>query len=108
MIYHKWIDTPAWRDLSGAAVKLLVQIVRLYDGENNGAIMLSERHAAEALGVARNTVSRAFAELIDHGFIAVHQRGHFDRKVQHGTLWRLTFWPTERKVATHDYLRWQK
>lgn len=108
MLYHKWMDTPAWHDLGGSAVKLLVYIVRCYTGENNGAIMLSSRQASDATGLARNTVDAAFRELIDHGFIALVQAGHFDMKVKHSSSWRLTFWPTERKQASHDYLEWGK
>lgn len=107
MLYHKWTDTPAWRDLSGSAVKVLVHLVRSYNGDNNGEISLSGRQASEATGLARNTVMAALQELIDHGFIALAKAGHFNLKVKHSAQWRLTFWPTDKRKATHDYLTWE-
>jgi len=108
-LYHSMIATPAWQDLSGLAVKLLVLLASMDNGENNGALFLSVRDAAKALKVAPNTAHRAFEDLRSHGFIAAVDVGHFHVKVRVATTWRLTWapWPG-RGGPTNDFMRWPK
>jgi predicted transcriptional regulator of viral defense system len=105
MLYHKWMSTAAWAALSGIEVKLLVEMLRLYRGDNNGHLGLGQYQAAATLGVARNTAARAFEGLEEKGFIRPTRKGCFDVKGQQ-TEWRVTMWPAFGKVATHDYLKW--
>lgn len=106
MVYHKWMDTPAWAALTNDEVHLLLQLLRIYNGENNGRIALSERRAATLLGIARNTAARAFDGLEARGFIRPARKGCFDVKGK-ATEWRLTMWPASGKIATHDYQKWR-
>jgi hypothetical protein len=111
------MKSPAWRDLSGNAVKLLLHMMMLSQGNNGwghgssepGKLFLSERDAAEAIGVSRNTASRAFAELIEHGFLRIVQAGHFKVKVKIATVWRLTFepYPRAHQGPTNEWMKWQ-
>lgn len=103
MIEHRLLDSQAWAGLSGTAAKLLLRMARLYDGSNNGAIVLGERQAADTIGVSRATIGKAFDELEVAGFIVATARGHFAVKLRQATTWRLTFQPTAQKPATHDY-----
>lgn len=106
MLYHKWMSTAAWFALSGVETKLLCEILRLYNGDNNGRIGFGHYQAAEILGVARNTAAKAFRGLEDKGFIRPKKKGCFDTKgIQ--TEWRVTMWPAFGKPATHDYLKWR-
>lgn len=114
-VQYAMLDSPAWRDLSGNAVKLLLHLMRLSQGNNGwghkdepGRLYLSERQAAEAIAVSRNTASRAFAELIEHGFLRIVQAGHFDVKIKLATVWRLTFepYPHAHKGPSNEWLRW--
>ena len=106
MITHAMMNTDAWRDLSGNAVKLLLHLVKMHNGGNNGEIFLGERDAAAALGIARNTVSKAFDDLISHGFLSKTQQGSFNVKIRLATIWRLTFLPTQGRGPTHEYRDW--
>lgn len=66
----EWVlSSAAWRDLSVGARSLYIELKRRYKGFNNGAVRLSHREAAKALGVHRNTVGAWFRELEAHGFI---------------------------------------
>lgn len=107
MLDHRLIDSPAWIDLGGTAAKLLLHLARLHNGTNNGQLFLAERAAADAVGVRRGAAAAAFDELEAHGFIVATQRGAFQVKVKLATSWRLTFHPTDRAAATHDYRDWR-
>ena len=105
---HNMTGSPAWLDLSGAAVKLLIALQRLDRGGDNGALFMSARKASDETGLSRNTVQKAFRELEEHGFIAAVDRGHFQVKGGPATSWRLTFvaTPAQSRPPTHDWLRW--
>lgn len=111
------MNSEAWHDLTGNAVKVLLHLMKLSHGNNgfghgkgeSGQLYLSEREAAQSIGICRNTASRALAELIDHGFLRVVQAGHFDRKVKHATVWRLTFepYPRAHRGPTNEWRQWK-
>jgi hypothetical protein len=98
----------AWRDLSPAAVKLLVALQRLDHGGDNGKLFLSARKASEETGMSRNTVMNAFRDLEEHGFIVAVERGHFTVKGGPATRWRMTFVsaPAQSRAPTHEWQRW--
>lgn len=103
MLDHRLIDSPAWMNLGGTAAKLLLILARLYNGSNNGDLFLSERAAAEAIGVGKRAAALAFDELEAAGFIRPISRGSFTVKVRVATSWRLTFHASKSGAATHDY-----
>lgn len=118
MVPFKWMDLPAWAHLSGNAVKLLLHMIRLSGGNNGatnarGELFLSERSAAEAIGVARNTASAALDLLVEAGWARPVQKGHFHVKAgereMRSTVWRLTFQPhpQSRRGPTSDFLDWK-
>ena len=108
-VYHSMMDTPAWLDLSGNAVKLLLKLSALNNGRNNGEIFLSCRNAAEQIGVGKKCAVRLFHELEEHGFIEATERGYFSVKQGPATSWRLTWQPTySGRAPTNDYRNWSK
>lgn len=108
-LYHSVMDCPAWLDLSGNAVKLLLHLVRIDNGKRNGQIAYSSRRAAEDTGMSEKTCRRCFQELQDHGFIRCTQKGAFSQKVQHASLWRYTWaaWPEGKMGPTRDFEKWR-
>ena len=107
-LYHWITGTAAWRALSGNAIKVLLALVRLDDGTRNGQIFFSDRQAATETGLSRNTCIRALAELVEKGFLRVVEKGHFDRKVRHATVWRYT-WQAAPGFGgpTRDFEKWK-
>jgi hypothetical protein len=98
------INSPAWRSLSGAALKLLMELRTRYHGTNNGKLALSLDHAATLLGLGKATVQRAFVELQAKGFVIQMERGQwYGRKP---TTWALTIVSLNGNPATHDWKRW--
>ena len=103
------LKSPAWRSLSGAAVKVWFELHTRYNGSNNGNVRLSMNEAVKALGISKGTAQRAFVELEDKGFIALQNAGNWYHRKAHE--WRLT---TKRmqttkgaQIATNDWQKWQ-
>jgi hypothetical protein len=116
MVLNPMQKSPAWLDLSGNAVKLLLHLMMLSQGNNGwghkdeqGELFLGERDAAAGMGVSRNTASRAFEELVDHGFLRAVRIGHFQVKLKIATVWRLTFQPYPRlhQGPTNEWRKWR-
>lgn len=73
---------------------LLVELIIMFNGQNNGELYLSVRDAADRMGVAdTKAASAALKELQDMGFIAEVERGHFAVKAgnKRASRWRLTW-----------------
>ena len=56
---YSQLRSPAWRDLSGPAVKLWLELHTRFHGGNNGHLTLSYAEAGEILGMGKATVQRA-------------------------------------------------
>jgi len=68
---------PAFRSLSGAAVKVWIELNTHFMGTNNGKLYLSLNDAADLLLLSKGTAKRAFDELEAKGFIRKTQAGQF-------------------------------
>jgi hypothetical protein len=74
---YPMLHSPTWRSLSGAAVKVFLEIRSRYDGRNNGKLTLSLDEAARLLGIGKATAARAFEELEAKGFLAQTRLGRW-------------------------------
>jgi hypothetical protein len=102
------LQSPAWRSLSPVARSVFVELAAIYNGSNNGRLALSARDAAERVCCSKNTAARAFAELIQKGFVDLCSRGHFDRKTPHAAEYRLTLHPCDRsgERSSRRFMSW--
>lgn len=103
------LKSEAWRSLSGAAIKVWLELHTRFNGGNNGNVRLSMNEAVKALGISKGTAQRAYIELEEKGFIALQNPGNWYHRKAHE--WRLT---TKRmqtakgvEVATNDWQRWR-
>ena len=69
MIEPKWFESSAYRDLRPVSKCLLIEFINIYRPSRNGRLSLSTRKAAERIGVAENTIIKAFHDLVEHGFL---------------------------------------
>ncbi len=104
------LRSPAWRSLSGAAIKVLLELHTRFNGTNNGRLFLSLNEGAENLGMGKATVQRAYTELEKKGFIVKTREGNWYQRQAHE--WRLTTKPTQkgngkREPPTYDWKRWE-
>ncbi len=109
-LYHSVTGSEAWRHLSGNGIKVLLALLRIYNGGNNGELFFSDRKGAEESGLSRNTVRRALVELMDKGFIVCTKPGSFKHKQLQAATYRLTWlpWPGGNPAApTRDFEKWK-
>jgi DNA-binding transcriptional MocR family regulator len=99
------IQSPAYKLLSGSALKVLHELRSRFNGFNNGKIFLSYEDAASQLAISKSTVKRAFDELQVVGFIVQTAMGKwYGRKASE---WRMTFEVSNGHPATHEWKQWQ-
>lgn len=105
---HSLLESAAYRSLSPNARAVLVELTRMDNGSNNGALWLSVRDAAALMGVANTkTASAALGELQDMGFIVMTKDAHFRVKAadtSRARCWRLTWLAIpKQRGPTNDY-----
>lgn len=107
MLRFDMFDSPAWRHLPSEAQALWLHIRRRYNGTNNGEIPLSCREAAELLNISKNTASRAFERLIEHGFIKIGEDSDFRLKLRKSRRWIMTHEAYASRGPTNEWRDWK-
>jgi hypothetical protein len=107
-LYHYMLDCPAYIALSLPARAALVEVKRLYNGSNNGKIVLSVRNLAKRMSCGNNTADHALQELTEKGFIEPRIKGAFSVKFRRATEWRLADQYCDATGAPQgqDFLKW--
>lgn len=109
-LHYGILKSAAWRSLSGAAVKVWFELHTRYNGGNNGNVRLSMNEAVKALGISKGTAQRAFVELEEKGFIALHTPGNWYHRQAHE--WRLTTKPMQtakgKQAPTNEWKDWRE
>jgi hypothetical protein len=107
MLKFSMARSPAFRSLSGAAIKVLIELRCRYNGGNAGQLSLSFREAERLLGIGRSTITRAFAELSEKGFVRKTRQGA--RYCRLASEWHVTDLPRDPSTPpTNDWRRWQR
>ena len=96
---------PAWRDLSGAAVKVWFELRSRFNGRNNGELSLSVDEGARLLGMSKTTVWRALKELETKGFIKMTRQGQWYGRM--ATTWAVTDRRHQGNLPTCDWKNWR-
>ena len=104
-----WIfDCAVYRRLKPGPRALLWELIRRFNGSNNGRIGFGVREAAKAVNVnATETVSGYFHDLEAAGFIVATRRSAFNLKARAdrmATEWALTWLPIDDRAATKDFM----
>jgi biotin operon repressor len=102
---YAMLQSPAWRSLSGAAVKVYLEVRCRFHGANNGNLSLSLDQAADLLGLGKATVHCAFKELQDKGFVVCTRRGQWYGRL--ASLWAVTDKGIGESLPTNAWRRWQ-
>jgi hypothetical protein len=106
---YRILTSNAYRALSPNDRALLVELVMLHNGENNGSLYLSVRDAAHRMGIADLTATcRSFDTLQTLGFIQLVQDAYFHVKASdksRARCWRLTWLAGPgRKAPSWEFL----
>ncbi|WP_158266702.1 helix-turn-helix domain-containing protein [Alsobacter soli] len=67
-----------------------MEVKRVYNGRNNGALAVSARALAERLGVSKDTAAKALRQLVQRGFLEVVAPSSFGWKAKRAAEYRLT------------------
>lgn len=106
----EWLQcSEAWGSMKPGPRALYIELKRRFKGSNNGQIFLSQREAAKALNVGRDTVAGYFTVLVERGFIVV-TRGHClgPKGIGQSATYALTEEALGSAAATKDFRQWRK
>lgn len=109
-LYRHELECPAYRALSPAARALLIELRALFSpktGDNR--VFLSSRQIQKRCKLTQAAAKRASDELSEHGWVTVEQRGSFDCKVRHATVYALENEPPNTgngSQARKSFMRW--
>lgn len=111
-LFHWTLKSDAYRTLPIGPRALLIELMALYNGRNNGELFLSVREAASRLNVSKNFAARCFSDLRERGFIRPNRIGAFNLKsnARRGmaTTWILTEYPMGNETSgTKDFMKWR-
>src|SRR5690606_874874 len=102
---YPFLRSVAWRSLSGAAVKVWLEIRSRFNGGNNGKLSLSLDEGARLLGLGKATIQRALQELQEKGFLVRTKQGHWYGR--QASLWRITDKGCDGNLPTHEWKMWR-
>lgn len=108
MIDHYVFECPAFRALQVGPRALLLELIRKFNGSNNGQIGFGTREAGPRLNVGKDTVNNYFHALEDAGFIVRQHPGGFnmkDKAARRASEWRLTWHPSAGQLATKEFMK---
>ena len=102
------MKTAAWRSLKPAERAVLIELLALYNGRNNGEIFLSAREASERCRINKDTVTKVFRVLQERGFIKRRCETDARWSEMKARCWVLTEYPLRDGVPpTRDYQDWR-
>jgi len=104
-LHEEILASPAYRDLNPVARCLLTELQRIYRPSRNGRLSISVMNAAKLIRVNKDTASKAFRSLAEHGFIVLTKGAYWQERL--AREWRLTFSEFNGREPTDDWKRWR-
>ena len=102
---YRMLRSDAFRSLSGGALKVYLELRYRFNGGNNGRLTLAMDEAARLLGIGKATAVRAFAELIEKGFITLVKRGQWYGRM--ASEYAVTDKPIDGQQPTNEWKNWR-
>ena len=102
--HEDWLSSPAYRDLKPIARCLLEEFQRIYRPDRNGKLSISVLKAAKLINASKESVSRAFYELAEHGFLKPMKDAYWIERM--AREWTLTFESLNGREPTDDWKNW--
>jgi len=82
---HAVMDSSAWQQCNGTAIKLLLDIARQFNGRNNGDLCAA---ASVLPGLAPETRTRALKELRHYGLLLLTRQGGLHGPSLYALTWK--------------------
>lgn len=110
MLPHEVMDSAAYKALAPAARALLMELLRRFNGHNNGKVSLDQRTARDRLGVSPAKIVDLYDQLLAHGFLELSQEA--SRHERRAREWEFT-WITSGggppyKMPSFAYRDWRE
>ncbi len=105
--HYIW-DCDAMRECDTVARVIFLEILRRFNGYNNGKISLSVREAADIANVSKNTANIKFHKLVQVGLIKVTRESGFNLKGRTAREFELTFIPVNNQPAKNTFKNYRK
>ena len=104
-LHEEILASSAYRDLKPVARCLLTEFQRIYRPSRNGRLSISVMNAAKLIRANKDTASKAFRSLAEHGFIALTKGEYWQERL--AREWRLAFEECNGRESTDDWKRWK-
>jgi len=96
------------RDSDAVSRVIFLEIIRRFNGFNNGKISLSVREAAEKANVSIATSNKKIHNLVKLGFIIITRNSGFNMKGRTAREFEITFHPANNRPAKNTFKSYQK
>ena len=88
-IPHDVLNSPGYLSTKPSARAVLSELLRCYNGSNNGRIGLSVRDAGKRCNISNDTAALAFTQLEDAGLIERVIKGSFKQRNRKASEFRI-------------------
>lgn len=106
LIYSEWADSEAYRSMSPASKLLLNEFLFIYRTWRSNQLSISVANAQRLIRVSKNSIQKAFHELVEHGFLVLQK--HHEWQNGKAREWRLTIETGHNNTEpTDDWKRWR-
>ncbi|MBI2278306.1 MAG: hypothetical protein HYU74_13225 [Dechloromonas sp.] len=103
---HVVMDSEAFRNLSGPALRLLLDIARQYDGDNNGRLVACSNYLRTRGWSSQDTASRARKELEASRLIVETRKGmRPNRATWYALTWLSFDWSQDMDMPRNQFRR---
>lgn len=100
------MDSEVFRNLSGPALRLLLDIARQYDGDNNGRLVACSKYLRTRGWSSEGTASRARKELEESRLIVETRKGmRPNRATWYALTWLSFDWSAEMDLPRNQFQR---
>ncbi|QBP09197.1 hypothetical protein [Cupriavidus metallidurans] len=84
---HRVIDSPQFLLLSGSALRLLLDLLRQYKGNNNGFLIATEARLMKRGWTSKATIASAIDEVLHSGLVKRLAEGGLNRPARYALAW---------------------
>lgn len=103
---HVVLDSQAFINLSGPAIRLLLDISRQYEGRNNGRLVACSKYLKTRGWTSEGTASRARKELEESKLIVETRKGmRPNRATWYAITWASIDWASDMDIPKGQFMR---
>ena len=107
MLPEWMMNTQAWKSLKPQDRAVYIEVLRRFNGTNNGRLSISNRQAATACKISKDTACKCFQRLIEKGFIEIKTKSAFNVKTSRATEYAITIQGVDGRPATKNFASWR-